>query len=265
MADPINTVLSFEEECTIEVGKLRFNLRGEDGKLLLFRLKELLADKPEPIGLDPRMLSGALQAIDMFEVITTSQPQDYQSLEILRSEYVNIGNFRKALETSFKIATAYENLGMLNAAKVVYRSILDVFPGHQKAWEGFDKLNAPAEVFLESPEIIGEAPVSPRKPFELTPEERAQLERTIEALEDLRILHPNDPQNFEILKESYHKLGNEEKAMYARGRLAEIYFKEGNLVDARLECEAILSKDPADEEARLIMASIEKHLQPPPE
>ena len=31
------------------------------------------------------------QTIEMFEVITQSQPQDYQSLEILKEAYVKLG------------------------------------------------------------------------------------------------------------------------------------------------------------------------------
>ena len=45
------------------------------------------------------------QTIEMFEVITQSQPQDYQSLEILREAYVKLGREKDVINTSKRIAT----------------------------------------------------------------------------------------------------------------------------------------------------------------
>ena len=41
--------------------------------------------------LNPGEESQLLQTIEMFEVITQSQPQDYQSLEILKEAYTKLG------------------------------------------------------------------------------------------------------------------------------------------------------------------------------
>ena len=52
-----------------------------------------------------------LQTIDMFEVITQTQPDDYQSLEILKEAYTKVGRQDEALRVSRKLAEAYFNVG----------------------------------------------------------------------------------------------------------------------------------------------------------
>src|SRR5882672_794272 len=44
------------------------------------------------------------QTIEMFEVITQSQPQDYQSLEILKEAYAKLGRDKDVVGTSKRIA-----------------------------------------------------------------------------------------------------------------------------------------------------------------
>jgi hypothetical protein len=69
------------------------------------------------------------QTIEMFEVITQSQPLDYQSLEILKEAYVKLGRQKDAVRTSKRIAEAYLSLGQLSSAILEYESILQRFPG----------------------------------------------------------------------------------------------------------------------------------------
>src|SRR5436190_1072747 len=47
----------------------------------------------------------------MFEVITRTQPDDYQSLEILKEAYGKIGQQDESLRVSRKLAEAYFNAG----------------------------------------------------------------------------------------------------------------------------------------------------------
>ena len=56
------------------------------------------------------------QTIEMFEVITQSQPQDYQSLEILKEAYLKLGLESEVIQTSKRIAQAY--VQQLDQAKV---------------------------------------------------------------------------------------------------------------------------------------------------
>ena len=62
------------------------------------------------------------QTIEMFEVITQSQPQDYQSLEILKEAYLKLGRQKDVVNTSKRIAQAY--VEQLNKAKVFPRTIV---------------------------------------------------------------------------------------------------------------------------------------------
>ncbi len=52
----------------------------------------------------------------MFEAITQTQPEDYQSLEILREAYTKVGRHDEALRTSRKLAEAYFNAGSYTPA-----------------------------------------------------------------------------------------------------------------------------------------------------
>src|SRR6185503_13705726 len=68
------------------------------------------------------------QTIEMFEVITQSQPQDYQSLEILKEAYFKLGREPDVINTSKRIAQAYVMMGQLSSAILEYESILQRFP-----------------------------------------------------------------------------------------------------------------------------------------
>src|SRR5437764_9019746 len=68
------------------------------------------------------------QTIEMFEVITQSQPQDYQSLEILKEAYSKLSREADVISTSKRIAQAYVQMGQLSSAILEYETILQRFP-----------------------------------------------------------------------------------------------------------------------------------------
>ena len=68
------------------------------------------------------------QTIEMFEVITQSQPQDYQSLEILKEAYHKLGRESAVINASKRIAQAYVLMGQLSSAILEYESILQRCP-----------------------------------------------------------------------------------------------------------------------------------------
>jgi tetratricopeptide (TPR) repeat protein len=55
--------------------------------------------------------SQILQTIEMFEAITQTQPDDYQSLEILKEAYQKVGRQEESLRVSRRLAEAYFNSG----------------------------------------------------------------------------------------------------------------------------------------------------------
>jgi tetratricopeptide (TPR) repeat protein len=78
--------------------------------------------------LTPNEAAQLSQTIEMFEVITQSQPEDYQSLEILKEAYFKLGRQKDVVNTSKRIAQAYVNSGQLSSAILEYESILQHYP-----------------------------------------------------------------------------------------------------------------------------------------
>ena len=60
--------------------------------------------------------SQIVQTIEMFEVITQTQPDDYQSLEILKEGYRKIGRLDESFRISRRLAEAYYNVGSYTLA-----------------------------------------------------------------------------------------------------------------------------------------------------
>jgi hypothetical protein len=60
--------------------------------------------------------SQIVQTIEMFEVITQTQPDDYQSLEILKEAYQKVGRGADSLKTSRRLAEAYFGAGSYTLA-----------------------------------------------------------------------------------------------------------------------------------------------------
>ena len=57
-----------------------------------------------------------VQTIEMFEAITQTQPDDYQSLEILKEAYGKVGKHDDALRVSRRLAESYFNVGSYTLA-----------------------------------------------------------------------------------------------------------------------------------------------------
>jgi tetratricopeptide (TPR) repeat protein len=57
-----------------------------------------------------------VQTIEMFEVITQTQPDDYQSLEILKEAYQKVGRADDSFKTSRRLVEAYFNAGSYTLA-----------------------------------------------------------------------------------------------------------------------------------------------------
>ncbi|MBA3964126.1 MAG: hypothetical protein H0X40_19820 [Chthoniobacterales bacterium] len=68
--------------------------------------------------------SQILQTIEMFEVITQTQPDDYQSLLILKEAHQKLGNTEEALRASKKLAEAYFNGGSYSLAMQECEAVL---------------------------------------------------------------------------------------------------------------------------------------------
>jgi tetratricopeptide (TPR) repeat protein len=94
------------------------------------------------------------QTIEMFEVITQSQPQDYQSLEILKEAYAKLGRDKDAINTSKRIAEAYVQMGQVSSAILEYETILQRCPDDPDVQAALQRIESKATNFpMEQPPI----------------------------------------------------------------------------------------------------------------
>ena len=78
--------------------------------------------------LTPEERDQILQTIEMFEVITQANPDDYQSLEILKEAYWKLGRQQEGLAVTRRLADTYMRLGQYSSALLEYEGILQQEP-----------------------------------------------------------------------------------------------------------------------------------------
>lgn len=104
------------------------------------------------------------QTIEMFRVITQSQPLDYQSLEILKEAYMKLGLQKDVVETSKRIAEAYVQLGQLSSAIMEYETILQRFPDDPDVQKALAEIENKTNSFAGRSEAAAPAAPAPAKP-----------------------------------------------------------------------------------------------------
>ena len=100
------------------------------------------------------------QTIEMFEVITQSQPLDYQSLEILKEAYNKLGREQDAVNASKRIAAAYVQMGQLSSAILEYETILQRHPDDKEAKDALAQIESTA-TSIPAEAAVAEATVTP--------------------------------------------------------------------------------------------------------
>src|SRR5689334_7902633 len=95
------------------------------------------------------------QTIEMFEVITESQPLDYQSLEILKEAYSKLGRDKDVVKTAKRIAEAYVDMGQLSSAILEYETILQRFPDDPDVKKALKQIESKASNFSEQAPMGG--------------------------------------------------------------------------------------------------------------
>jgi tetratricopeptide (TPR) repeat protein len=78
--------------------------------------------------LNPAEEAQLKQTIEMFEVIVQSQPNDCQSLEILKEAYTKLGREPDVIRISKRIAEAYTQMGQFSSAILEYETVLQRQP-----------------------------------------------------------------------------------------------------------------------------------------
>ena len=108
------------------------------------------------------------QTIEMFEVITQSQPHDYQSLEILKEAYSKLGREKDVGSTSKRIAQAYVQMGQLSSAILEYETILQRCPDDPDVQAALRQIESKAnnievEPLATEPPVLAKAPEAPAR------------------------------------------------------------------------------------------------------
>jgi tetratricopeptide (TPR) repeat protein len=111
--------------------------------------------------LNPSEEAQLRQTIEMFEVITQSQPQDYQSLEILKEAYLKLGMESDVIQTSKRIAQAYVQLGQLSSAILEYETILQRHPQDRDAMQAMSQIESQANNLNKPPLAMEMEPSAP--------------------------------------------------------------------------------------------------------
>jgi tetratricopeptide (TPR) repeat protein len=84
------------------------------------------------------------QTIEMFEVIVQSQPNDCQSLEILKEAYSKLGREQEVVNTSKRIAQAYMQSGQLSSAILEFETVLQRRPDDADVQTALKEIEAQA-------------------------------------------------------------------------------------------------------------------------
>lgn len=111
------------------------------------------------------------QTIEMFEVITQSQPLDYQSLEILREAYAQMEREEDVIAISKRIADAYVQLGQVSSAILEYETLLQHVPDDAEVRAVLEKLAQQTHSYKnEGAEESGHTAMLRRKGIALVPD-----------------------------------------------------------------------------------------------
>jgi len=115
----------------------------------------------EPISattrLTPEEINQLQRTVEMFEAITESQADDYQSLEILKEAFTKLGKQDDVRRTSIRLAQAYAQVGQVSQAILEYEGILQKSPGDEQARGALGELEAKTQQFRSRPGAGGTA------------------------------------------------------------------------------------------------------------
>ncbi|MEO7932933.1 MAG: hypothetical protein ABIT76_07235 [Chthoniobacterales bacterium] len=73
-----------------------------------------------------------LQTIEMFELITQSNPDDYQSYDILKDAYLKVGRDDDAYQISRKLGETYISMGQYSSALLEFEALLQRHPADKE-------------------------------------------------------------------------------------------------------------------------------------
>lgn len=100
-----------------------------------------------------------LRTVEMFEAITESQTEDYQSWEILKEAYSKLGRHEDSLRASKKLAKSHITLGQISQAILEYEGILQEHPDDPDVLGALAELEAKTSQLSASRQPSGAPPL----------------------------------------------------------------------------------------------------------
>lgn len=94
------------------------------------------------VNISPEETQQLLRTVEMFEAITESQPDDYQSLEILKEAYSKLGRKADCLKISKRLAAAYVKNGQVSQAVLEYEGLAQEYPGDLEVKQALESLES---------------------------------------------------------------------------------------------------------------------------
>ena len=124
--------------------------------------------------------SQILQTVEMFEVITQTQPDDYQSLEILKVAYQKLGKTPEAAKISRRLAEAYYNVGSFSLAMQECDAVLAANPGAPEMLAMMGEIEAKLKESNKS--NVAAEPAGPHNSLVAIPDDPAESETAVGGL-----------------------------------------------------------------------------------
>lgn len=112
--------------------------------------------------LNPAEEAQLKQTIEMFEVIVQSQPNDCQSLEILKEAYTKLGREPEVIRVSKRIAEAYTQMGQLSSAILEYETVLQRQPNDADVQTALRQIEAKASNSAAQADAVEPAALAPQ-------------------------------------------------------------------------------------------------------
>ncbi len=97
------------------------------------------------------------QTVEMFEVITQANPQDVQSMEILKEAYFKLGQPKEGVGIARRLAAVHMELGLYSGALLEYEFILQHEPGNTEIIEALGQVEERLRASQEEAQKAGGA------------------------------------------------------------------------------------------------------------
>lgn len=108
---------------------------------------------PKPTHISDEEVQQLQRTVEMFEAITQAQPDDYQSLEILKEAYQNLGQHEEAHQVALRLVDAYARQGQVFKAILECEGILQENPDQPSVRHKLAQLEVQAKQVVGEPTL----------------------------------------------------------------------------------------------------------------